>query len=91
MLLGLHLRPYPSRAHDPGSRPGVNLSERVGDRRRRRAVDRAVLDANRLGCSLLPHICIHLPAKPRPGLSLVGVGHQSGMSSPYSDSGRGPK
>ena len=26
-----------------------------------------------------------------PGLSLVGVGHHSGMSSPYSDSGRGPK
>jgi hypothetical protein len=26
-----------------------------------------------------------------PGLSLIGVGHQSGMSSPYSDSGRGAK
>lgn len=26
-----------------------------------------------------------------PGLSLVGVGHHSGMSSPCSDSGRGPK
>ena len=26
-----------------------------------------------------------------PGLSVVAVGHQSGMSSPCSDSGRGPK